>query len=77
MPSEEEVRAIKRRHSARLLQEPGVCGVGVEKDLQGNFVLTLHLDATQPDAGAAVPDFIEGCPVKRVRSGPFTKQVGY
>jgi hypothetical protein len=75
MVSEEEVKAIKRRHSARLLQEPGVCGVGVEKDQNGNFVLAVHLDTTQPDAGATVPASIEGCPVKRVRSGPFTPQV--
>jgi hypothetical protein len=74
MVSEEEVKAIKRRHSPRLLHEPGVCGIGVEKDQNGNFVITVHLDATQPDAGATVPDSIEGCPVKLVRSGPFTAE---
>jgi hypothetical protein len=74
MPSEQQVREIKRRHSARLLQQPGVCGVGVEKDARGEFVLAVHLDATQPEAGAELPDAIEGCPVKRIRSGPFTKQ---
>jgi hypothetical protein len=74
MPSEEEVKGIKRRNSYRLLQEPGVCGVGVEKNEQGKFVLTVHLDMTQPNPGANIPDFIEGCPVKRVKSGPFTKQ---
>jgi hypothetical protein len=74
MASEQEVREIKRRHSAWLLQQPGVCGVGVEKDESGNFILAVHLDATQPEAGAAVPDSIEGCPVKRVLSGPFVRQ---
>jgi hypothetical protein len=74
MPSEEEVKQIKRRNSGRLLQEPGVCGIGVEKDKEGNFVLAAHLDATRSDAGATVPDFIEGCPVMRIRSGPFTKR---
>jgi hypothetical protein len=71
--TEQEVKEIKRRHSARLLQEPGVCGIGVEKDKEGNYVLAVHLDATDSDAGATVPDFIEGCPVRRVRGGPFTR----
>ena len=66
MATEEEVRQIKRRHSARLLQQPGVCGVAVEKGEHGDFVLAIHLDATQPDAGATIPDAIEGC-----RSGAF------
>jgi len=74
MASEQDVLEIKRRHSAQLLRQPGVCGVGVEKDETGQFVLAIHLDATQPGAGAVVPDFIEGCPVKRIASGPFTKQ---
>jgi hypothetical protein len=71
--TEQQIKQVKSRHSARLLQQPGVCGVGVEKDEHGGFALTVHLDATQPDAGATVPDSIEGCPVRRVRSGPFTK----
>jgi hypothetical protein len=74
MFSEQQVREIKRRHSNELLQRPGVCGVGVEKDEDGNFVLAVHLDATQPKAAEAVPDSIEGCPVKRSFSGPFVRQ---
>jgi len=74
MPTEEQARAIKRRHSARLLAQPGVCGVGVEQDGQGGFVLAVHLDASLPEAGAQVPESIEGCPVRRTLSGPFSKQ---
>jgi hypothetical protein len=74
MVSEQQVREIKRKHSAQLLQQPGVCGVGVEKGEDGNFVLAVHLDASQPKAAAAIPDFIEGCQVKRLFSGPFAKQ---
>lgn len=74
MPTEEMAKEVKRRHSARLLQEPGICGVGVEKDEQGEFFLAVHLDAGNPQAGANLPDSIEGCPVRRVQSGPFTKQ---
>jgi len=73
MVSEAQALDIKRRHSARLLDQPGVSGVGVEKDERGEFVLAVHLDPTQPNA-AAIPDSIEGCPVKRIFSGPFSKQ---
>jgi hypothetical protein len=71
--TEEEVRQIKRKYSADLLKQPGVCGVAVEKDDQGNFVLAVHLDPSQPGAGSAVPNAIEGCPVRRYESGPFEK----
>ena len=74
MPSEQEVVEIKRRHSAQLLQQPGVCGAGVEKDDAGNFYLAVHLDATNSRAGENVLDSIEGASVKRIRSGPFVKQ---
>ena len=71
MLSEDEVRAIKRRHSARLLEQPGVSGVGVEKDEAGRFVLAVHVDASDPAAGEGLPGAIEGLPVRVVRSGPF------
>jgi len=74
MPTEEEVRQIKRRHSADLLRQPGVCGVAVEKDERGDFLLAIHLDASQPNAGATIPETLDGCPIKRVYSGPFVKQ---
>ena len=73
MASREEVREVKRRHSARLLNQPGICGVGVEKDEAGQYILTLHIDANALEAGKQLPDQIEGCPVKVVQSGPFRK----
>jgi hypothetical protein len=71
MTSEEELREVKRRHSRQLLDLPGVCGVGIEKDAAGAYVLAIHLDATNPQAGEGVPDTIEGHAVKRIQSGPF------
>jgi hypothetical protein len=73
MASEEELREIKRRHSAQLLQLSGVCGVGIEKDESGNYVLAVHLDGSTPNAGKDVPETIEGQPIKLVQSGPFAK----
>ncbi len=71
MLTEEEARAVKSRHSADLLAKPGVSGVGVEKDEDGQFVIVLHLDADHPEVQQELPKEIEGCRVKLVRSGPF------
>ena len=64
---------MKQRHSARLLSQPGVSGVGIEKDEGGEYVLAVHLDSDKPDADKELPPEIEGVPVKYVRSGPFKK----
>jgi hypothetical protein len=76
MTPEEQIREVKRRHSARLLSQPGVCGVGVEKDDAGNFVLAIHVDADAADMRSSLPSEIEGYPVRLVGSGPFQKQSG-
>ena len=74
MATEEKIRDVKRRHSLHLLKQPGVCGVGVERDEAGDYVLAVHLD--DPGARANLPDEIEGHPVKYVQSGPFRKLPG-
>ncbi len=74
MPSESEAREVKRRHSAELMRIPGVCGVGVEKNQRGEFILRLHLDTDDPKVAAQLPREIEGYAVESVHSGPFRKQ---
>lgn len=76
MQSEEEIREVKRRHSAELLGQPGVCGVGVEKDAAGNFVLAVHLSADDAEVRKRLPSEIEGYRIKFVVSGPFEKLAG-
>jgi len=73
MATEEEARAIKSRHSPQLLRQPGVCGVGVEKDEAGNFVIAIHLDTDDPEVRARLPQHLEGLRVKAIHSGPFRK----
>jgi hypothetical protein len=67
---ESQARRVKKRHADRLLSIQGVCGVGVEKDASGEFVLVVHL---VEGAAPALPEEIEGCPVRVVTSGPFRK----
>ena len=55
MATEEEARAAKRRHSVLLLQQPGVSGVGVERDSEGSYFIAIYLDQTDPEAGKDVP----------------------
>jgi hypothetical protein len=70
--TEEELKQVKRRYSAQLLQMPGVCGVGVEKDDRGEYVLAIHVNADQPEVTQNLPEALDGHRVKVVRSGPFT-----
>lgn len=76
MPTEDEIREVKRRHSRELLSKPGVSGVGIEKDEAGEYVLAVHLDASAAGPKADLPQEIEGCRVKYVMSGPFRKFPG-
>jgi hypothetical protein len=76
MATEEEARAAKRRHSVLLLQQPGVSGVGVERDSEGSYFIAIHLDQTDPEAGKDVPSQLDGCPTRLVHSGPFRKLSG-
>jgi hypothetical protein len=71
MKTGDEVRGIKRRHSAELLRQPGVSGVGVEKDEAGRYVLAIHVEGDDPEVRQRLPREIEGCRVKLVVSGPF------
>ncbi len=71
MPTEQELREIKRRHSARLLAIPGVCGVGVERSDPSNWVIAVHFDVAKPGVAAAVPDALEGIAIRKIPSQPF------
>jgi hypothetical protein len=73
MKPDDKLREVKRRHSARLLSQPGVCGVAIERDEKGRDVLTVHLDTDDPLVRAQVPDQLEGYPVKVVKDGPYQK----
>ncbi|HKV91786.1 MAG TPA: hypothetical protein VJW20_04475 [Candidatus Angelobacter sp.] len=71
MATEEEARAVKQRHSFDLLKRPGVCGVGVEKDDSGDYIIALHLESDDPKLREQLPQQLEGVRVKQLHSGPF------
>lgn len=73
MAKEDEIREVKRRHSAELMRQPGVCGVGVEKDEAGEYVIALHLDTDDPQVQQGLPKELDGFRVKLIKSGPFRK----
>jgi hypothetical protein len=71
MASHDEIRQLKKRHSAMLLGKPGVSGVGIEMDGDENYKLVVHLDDAA--ACAALPKQLDGHDIEYVVSGPFTK----
>lgn len=73
MATEQEARAAKQKHSLALLKRPGVCGVGVEKDETGDYIIVLHLDRDDANLREQLPQDLEGVKVKLLRSGPFKR----
>jgi hypothetical protein len=73
MPSLDELRAVKRKYSAQLLQQPGVCGVDIEIKDTGDAVLKVHLDTKDPTVRSALPRELDGLPVEYVYTGPIQK----
>ncbi len=74
MATFDEIRALKKRHSARLLRQPGVCGLDIETDQSGEATLTVHLDTDDPAVRRHLPEQLEGFPLRYRRTGPFQKQ---
>lgn len=74
MATFDEAQQVKRKHSPRLLKTPGVCGVDVQSDAQGQGLICIHLDAEKPAAKAELPTDLDGVPVKLLYTGPFEKQ---
>jgi len=73
MASEDQIREVKRRHSAELLGLPGVCGVGVAKGKNGDLVIAVHLESDDSKLKARLPKELEGVPVETVVTGPLRK----
>lgn len=74
MATFDEIRALKKRHSAALLRKPGVCGVDIESTPSGEAVLTVHLDTNDDAVRKGLPDQIDGHAVRYVHTGPYEKQ---
>jgi hypothetical protein len=52
---------------------PGVVGVGVEREANGQFVLMVHVDTDDPGVLSRLPDQVEGYPVRVIRTGRYEK----
>jgi hypothetical protein len=74
MATFDEIKALKKRHSAQLLKMGGVCGVDIDSDDAGQAVLTVHLDTSDPAVRQQLPIQLEGYPVRYVHTGPFRKE---
>ena len=74
MVSLAEATRIKNKYSKQLLRRPGVWGVGVERDQNGEPVLVVHTDARHRHLLGDLPAAFEKCPVRVVEDAPFTKQ---
>jgi hypothetical protein len=74
MPTVDQLRAVKRKYSANLLRQPGVCGVDINIAKSGEANLTVHLDSRNREIRARLPSVLDGFPVEYVYTGPIRKQ---
>lgn len=74
MATLDEMKAVKRKYSAGLLQQRGVCGVDIEIKDSGEAALTVHLDTKEKSVRDGLPAELEGHPVKYVYTGPIRKR---
>ena len=74
MATFDEIKALKKRHSAALLTKRGVCGVDVHTDADGQAILTVHLDTDDQVVRQQLPSELEGYPLRFVHTGPFRKE---
>jgi hypothetical protein len=66
-PPKEPIEVVLKRHAERFRQLPGVVGVGIRKDAQGQPYLSVLLSI--PVEEANLPDFLDGYPVKGIYTG--------
>ena len=74
MATFDEAKAVKRKHSANLLQQAGICGVDVQTNHAGQSSICIHVDTNDATVLASIPKELEGIPVNCLRTGPFRKQ---
>jgi hypothetical protein len=67
MSAQEERRALKQRHAARLWSNPAVCGIDVGDDPEGKPVFTVHLKSDDPAARQSLPSDVEMHPINGSR----------
>lgn len=74
MATLDELKSVKRKYSAGLLQQQGVCGVDIEVKDSGEAALTVHLDTKSKKIRSNLPKELEGYRVNYVYTGPIRKQ---
>ena len=73
MTAPDELKALKKRHAARLWTNPAVCGIDIGDDRDGNPVFTVDLRNDESVGKTGLPQQIEGHHVI-YRYNPIEKQ---
>lgn len=69
------VKAIQERHQDLLMRIPGVVGTGIGWDEEtGRVVIEVYLEKAAPELQQALPQALEGIPVKKVVTGKIQVQ---
>ena len=63
--------AVKQRHEAGLMAQPGVLGTGVGVSGQGQPVIKVYVEKATPAVLASIPSVLESLPVQIEETGPI------
>ncbi|HKP75544.1 MAG TPA: hypothetical protein VJT67_08370 [Longimicrobiaceae bacterium] len=69
----EDIRSVKRRHSAELMSRAGVQGFGIERGSTGEEELVVHVSSDDPALLASLPRELSGYAVRIQHGEPFRK----
>jgi hypothetical protein len=70
-PTDDHVREVKRQLSQRFLGQPGISGVGIERDEDGQPLIVIHVSSSDPSITQQIPDEFDGVRIRTIHSGPF------
>ncbi|MES2734374.1 MAG: hypothetical protein V4714_21680 [Bacteroidota bacterium] len=73
MATLDDIKSLKRKYSAELLQLPGVAGIDIDIHPSGEATLAVHIDTKDPEVRQALPKELDGYPVKYIYTGPIRK----
>lgn len=70
----ESINTIRTKHEASLMAKPGVVSVGIGHDNNGQAVIVIGVESQDKVDNLALPDELDGYPVKVQVMGTFRAQ---
>jgi len=67
----ESIDQVKRKHEPRIMQIPGVTGVGIGEDSKGVAAIKIYVERMTAELRKQLPKNLDGYPVVAEATGEF------